>query len=174
MVYSICVDGAWLASLARVEAHLALRLFGQLNYLDFLSKLQEKLCPKIKSLRLLCFGWFGKAALGLLACVARFTRTGYAWFAEDAVSYLACLLTYFLTYLLTYLLTCLPTYLRACLLACLVGWLLGRLVFACFVIFLIACSFARSLAGLLACFFWFALLACLDLLCLIDLRGSRG
>ena len=30
------------------------------------------------------------------------------------------------------------------------------------------------LARLLACFFWFALLAYFDLLCLVDLRGSRG
>ena len=32
----------------------------------------------------------------------------------------------------------------------------------------------RLLALLLACFFWFALLAYFDLLCFVDLRGSRG
>ena len=47
----------------------------------------------------------------------------------------------------------------------LIGWLL-----ACLVVCLLACSLASLLACLL---FWFALLAYFDVLCLVDLRGSR-
>ena len=47
----------------------------------------------------------------------------------------------------------------------LIGWLL-----ACLVVCLLACSLASLLACLL---FWFALLACFDVLSLVDLRGSR-
>ena len=48
---------------------------------------------------------------------------------------------------------------------CLLAWL----------VWLLTCSLARSLARLLTCLlFWFALLAYFDLLCLVDLRGLRG
>ena len=59
-------------------------------------------------------------------------------------------------------------------LACLLDWLVGSLVawlLAWLVVRLLTCSLACLLACLL---FWFALLAYFDLLCLVDLRGSRG
>ena len=51
-----------------------------------------------------------------------------------------------------------------------IGWLVGLLI-GCLLGWLFACSLARSLTRLL--FFWFVLLDYFDLLCLVDLRGSR-
>ena len=94
---------------------------------------------------------------------------------ESAVSYLACMLaglfTYF-SFLVGWLVgwfDWLVSFLLACLFYWLVDWLVCLLL-AYLVVCLLTCSFARSLACLL---FWFALLAYFDLLCLVDLRGSR-
>ena len=102
---------------------------------------------------------------------------------EGAVSYLACLLAgLFISCLLACLLACLDGTLADWLLACLLtswlaDWLVSWLVacLLCWLVWLLACLLARSLARLLSCLlFWFALLTYFDLLCLLDLRGSRG
>ena len=52
---------------------------------------------------------------------------------------------------------------------------LPSVVFAVCLLAWFAYPLALSLPSLLACLlFWFALFACFDMLCLVDLRGSRG
>jgi len=65
----LACSGAALPSVARTE----------LLYLACLALLYLRSWHGL--LGLLCFGWFAKSALGLLACEARFSHTDYAWFA---------------------------------------------------------------------------------------------